>query len=203
MRRLLIPLTISLYLPILAGVASPPCEEGSYPGWNDCLGTAMVKGSTYKGEFRNGVPHGLGTMTFKSSVVEGGFNTFEGHWENGEYHGWGVFTFASGRKYVGEWRSGMRHGFGVVTSDDLDVRSHVGIWKNNVFVGEASLPQHLSDRVSDLLKSPLSTLRSDKSAVLHRDVVIQSLDSAKKKCSELGLKPGTERYGECVLRLTK
>ena len=30
-----------------------------------------------------------------------------------------------------------------------------------------------------------------------------NLDLAKTKCSELGLKPGTEKFGECVLRLSK
>jgi len=31
----------------------------------------------------------------------------------------------------------------------------------------------------------------------------KSLDAARAKCSDLGLKSGTEKYGECVLRLSK
>lgn len=30
-----------------------------------------------------------------------------------------------------------------------------------------------------------------------------TLDAAKKKCAELGLKPGTEPFGNCVLKLSK
>lgn len=32
---------------------------------------------------------------------------------------------------------------------------------------------------------------------------VKDIELAKKKCSELGLKPGTEKFGACVLRLSK
>lgn len=31
----------------------------------------------------------------------------------------------------------------------------------------------------------------------------KDIDSAKKKCEQLGLKPATERFGQCVLQLTR
>jgi hypothetical protein len=33
--------------------------------------------------------------------------------------------------------------------------------------------------------------------------IINSMESAKKKCSELGFKTGTEQFGNCVLKLSK
>ena len=36
-----------------------------------------------------------------------------------------------------------------------------------------------------------------------RSFSASELEATKKKCSELGLKAGTEKFGECVLRLSK
>jgi hypothetical protein len=42
---------------------------------------------------------------------------------------------------------------------------------------------------------PVSTTKSDKSAL--------SIDEAKNKCADLGFAKGTEKFGECVLKLSK
>ena len=45
------------------------------------------------------------------------------------------------------------------------------------------------------------SLTSPKQEVFENNAI--SIDEAKKKCADLGLKPGVEAFGKCVLQLTK
>jgi len=61
--------------------------------------------SVYKGDVRNGVPHGLGVL-----ISTNGWKYF-GSWKNGKQHGQGTFIggdkwYHIGGKSVGEWKDG-------------------------------------------------------------------------------------------------
>ncbi|MDZ4132679.1 MAG: hypothetical protein U1E11_06025 [Dethiobacteria bacterium] len=62
----------------------------------------------YTGQLRGMTFHGYGT--YESYVVGG--TSYEGEWKNGVFHGQGTLTFANGSKLVGEFVDGSIHGIG-------------------------------------------------------------------------------------------
>ncbi len=91
--------------------------------------------SVYKGEIRNGVPHGYGELvkldksSYQGEFVEGklhGSGTFkmpyvveyEGQFQNGCFHGVGIATYPDGSKYEGEFREDLYYGYGKRTCAD-------------------------------------------------------------------------------------
>ena len=70
-------------------------------------------GDTYKGEIKDGKPHGKGTWIYTN--VEKVEVTYEGDFKNGKYDGQGTYTLPDGEKYVGEWKDGLKHGLGILT----------------------------------------------------------------------------------------
>ena len=58
-------------------------------------------GTRYLGEFKNGIPDGLGRCEFINGDL------YEGEWKKHAPHGKGVLTFASGRKHAAIWEQGI------------------------------------------------------------------------------------------------
>jgi hypothetical protein len=118
-------------------------EVRSDDGQREGRGTfTFTNGNFYTGDFRNGLFHGRGVMTWKSGSIA----TYDGAWENGKQRGYGVemyrrsvisrFSidaflnslgrlFRRGEAYRGEFADGKRHGRGVVTYPDGTVYSGV------------------------------------------------------------------------------
>ena len=90
----------------------------------------------------------------------------------------GTSIWADGHKYVGEFRDGKHHGRGILTFAD-GRPTQEGVFEDSKFVRAQRIPDHIAGR---------STTQ---------------IDLARKKCGDLGLKSGTERFGECVLRLSR
>lgn len=101
-----------------------PCP-GPYHAatWTSCFGEATFPhGQNYVGEFRDGKPHGQGTMSYPGS------NKYVGEWRNGRRDGEGTMWYPIGHQYVGEWRDNRRNGQGTLSYPDG--RKYVGEWKN-------------------------------------------------------------------------
>lgn len=62
----------------------------------------------YTGQLRGMTFHGYGT--YESYAVGG--TSYEGEWKNGVFHGQGTLTFANGSKLFGEFKDGSIHGIG-------------------------------------------------------------------------------------------
>jgi hypothetical protein len=60
----------------------------------------------YEGQWRKGLRHGKGKMSFKSGGV------YEGEFIKGYKCGWGRMTYPSGNYYEGEWAYEKKDGFG-------------------------------------------------------------------------------------------
>ncbi len=58
-------------------------------------------GTRYIGEFKDGIPYGLGRCEFSNGDL------YEGEWKKHAPHGKGVLTFASGRKHAAIWDQGI------------------------------------------------------------------------------------------------
>ena len=102
-------------------------------------------------------------------------NKYVGEYKDDKANGQGTFTYANGDKYVGMFKDGKKHGQGTYTYADGTVEE--GIWK----VGEFQYAQKL----------PANSSSSGNS----------KLDKHKEFCEEIGFNPGTEKFGDCVMKM--
>ena len=101
--------------------------------------------STYDGEYKDGLRHGVGTHYYTSgdkyfgeweygvqtgkgvfTYVDGSIHS--GYYKDGVYNGSGRFTHPNGTKYKGNFLEGEFHGMGVLTLPDGE--KYDGIWKD-------------------------------------------------------------------------
>jgi hypothetical protein len=79
----------------------------------------FVSGSTYKGEWKDDVKDGFGTMISPDGTI------YEGDWRNNAKHGRGTLWRKRGKQsakeYVGEWQEDMMHGDGIFYYENGDV----------------------------------------------------------------------------------
>lgn len=89
----------------------------------------------YSGDCKNGLAHGKG--------VSRGQNVYEGEFKKGLPTGLGTIIYADGGKYKGEWKNGVRHGEGVY-SLKVEGKDSIadGIWKNDAYVGKKPVIQY-------------------------------------------------------------
>ena len=100
---------------------------------------------------------------------------YVGEWKDNKRTGQGTYTYANGNKYVGEYKDNKRNGHGTLTWKDGTVQE--GIWKD----GEFQYAQ----------KPPANSSSSGNS----------KLDKHKEFCEEIGFNPGTEKFGDCVMKM--
>ena len=111
MKHLLITLSILLFSSFL--FSSEKKEQGNF---------TFPNGAKYKGEFKDGIPNGHGTITIF------GASKYVGEFKLGKRIGHGTKTYPDGRKYVGEFKNGLLNGQG--TSTLFDGRKYVGEFKD-------------------------------------------------------------------------
>jgi len=188
-----------LILVLACGVVSaqsnlPECSGTDISLWTNCHGTSdFVTGHKYVGEWQEGKPNGQGTFIYLD-----GRRQYVGQFRDGKFSGKGTYK-DYWEVYVGEFRDGRFHGQGTQTNTLTGV-SRSGTWRDDNFVvghtsrhvdgRSASKAEQFSRTSEDLGNNPVVSQQS-------------SLDLARKKCEELGLKSGTEKFGECVLRLSR
>lgn len=63
----------------------------------------------YRGELKNGVPHGKGEMRWPDRHI-----VYRGNWHEGEMKGFGIMTWPSGKRYEGEWKESCHEGKGMM-----------------------------------------------------------------------------------------
>ena len=192
--RKLLPILLTLFS-TTEGWSLPPC--GASGIWTNCFGTETFgkhskwEGDKYVGEYKDGKPHGQGAKTFSNgdkyvgefkdrekngqgTVTRSDGRKYVGEWEDDEFHGQGTATSPDGSKYVGEYKDNKRHGRGAYTFSDGRVLE--GIWENDKFLYAQKVPRTRDSGIS--------------------------INKAKSECEELGFEPKTEKFAECVLKLT-
>ena len=183
----------------------PPCDTNlNSANWTDCFGThTWDSGAKYVGNWKAGKPWGQGTINFLNGdryigeLVDGyqhgkgDFTFLSGHryvgdFQHNKFNGQGVYTYGDHRKYVGGFKDGKFHGKGTEVFSDgrPDLK---GVWESDRFIGLDSHSERTVERTADA-----QTVRPS-----------IDLTQARKKCGDLGFKQGTEKFGECVLRLSK
>ncbi|CAD8118150.1 unnamed protein product [Paramecium sonneborni] len=63
-------------------------------------------GGVYTGELKDGLPHGVGAISFENG------SSFEGHFENGMKNGKGVYRWGDNSYYDGEFQNDAFNGYG-------------------------------------------------------------------------------------------
>ena len=131
------PLCVLILLCALpAHAAQTGCVQG------DCVdGTGTLYytgGNRYEGQFKAGVVHGQGALTYIGNPITSG-NRYEGQFKGGTFHGQGTYTFADGTKYVGDWKAGIRHGQGTLTMSDPHGSKYVGAFVDGKQHGQGTL----------------------------------------------------------------
>ena len=97
---------------------------------------------------------------------------YTGNWLDNNPDGQGIYIYPDGSKEVGEFKNGLLNGFGIRYNADGAITQE-GIFKDDEF---------LHAKTSEK-KEP------------------SKLDKYKSTCEELGFTPGTEKFGDCVIKL--
>ena len=100
---------------------------------------------------------------------------YAGEFKDGKMHGQGTYTWANGTKDVGEFRNDMLNGFAIRYDKNGNILKE-GIWKDDEF-------QYAQKQSSGSLNSN------------------SKLNTYKEFCKEIGFTPGTEKFGDCVMKL--
>ena len=74
----------------------------------------------YLGEYKDGLPHGTGKITYGTGN-QNGSKFYDGEWRNGKMHGTGTFVWVGGERYVGTFNDGTREGYGTYHFANGDV----------------------------------------------------------------------------------
>ena len=102
------------------------CTENTLTSTENTLN--YPDGGIYKGEFKDGVPHGTGTLKFPDG------NSYTGEFKDGIINGQGTFMFKDGGNYFGEHKNGIPHGHGTLTLSNGEKR--VGKFENGKLVAK-------------------------------------------------------------------
>ena len=185
-----------LMLEVTHVLALPNCiGQWSNTNWTNCFGTYIFgmdtewAGDKYVGEFKDGLFYGQGTYTYSSG------DKYNGEWKDDKFNGQGTYTYVGGDKYVGQYKDGKAHGQGIYTF--ANGRKDVGEFKNGLLNGYAI--QYNADgtiRREGIFKDDeflYAETREKKEP--------SKIDKYKSTCDELGFTPGTEKFGDCVMKL--
>ena len=74
-------------------------------------GLLQVRGSSYLGDFSNGLRHGKGLLINEHN----GRPSYDGNWVKNKKEGHGNEWYENGKRYIGEFNNDLRDGIGVET----------------------------------------------------------------------------------------
>ena len=105
---------------------------------------------------------------------------YVGEFKDGKRHGRGTNTFADGEKYVGEYKDGKRQGQGTYTY--ASGAKYVGEYKDGKMHGQGTYTYASGE---------------EERGYHMNDEYVPTI------CENMGLRKGSESYGNCVLELIK
>jgi hypothetical protein len=105
-------------------------------------------GSRYTGNWKNNKRHGFGKYVYCNDVegVKTEIGFYEGNWKDNKPSGAGAFVWISGAKYSGNWVSGVMQGIGSYFAPDGS--KYDGEWHDNLPHGEGVLGYSNGDKYS-------------------------------------------------------
>lgn len=82
----------------------------------------------YKGEFKNGVPDGVGTLYYSNGAI------YRGEFREGQKGPFGEFIYEDKSVFRGEFKNDLRNGRGILFCGSYSI---MGYWQNDVLHGNA------------------------------------------------------------------
>ena len=104
------PDVLARTMQILAAVQQRPQPSAQPIGRATVQQSLQLPDGQYVGEVKDGLPHGMGTLTYNPGHER---KLYEGTWLNGEFHGKGVLKFSNEDQFQGQWENGQLHGQGL------------------------------------------------------------------------------------------
>lgn len=171
---------------------------------------ANPKAQSFNGEWRNGAPNGIGTIGYRSG------DRYYGAVKQGKANGYGIYLYSNYDNYFGELIDDKFNGKGVLTKANGKVFS--GIWRNDQLIsnGDVDLSDAKIFMISiskpnfpgiknppTLEKNTLQENKKIENAENKQQSYNVRLDEAKTKCKDLGFAEKTEKFGICVLKISK
>lgn len=176
---------------------------GHVSAWSNCMGVIENSISEYRGEFKQGEYHGLGVLRYKKEA-----SAYVGEFEKGGRTGVGVeikLTEGKVQKVSGSWREGS-----LLESRELNFL--VGDIKAFIFSKTREIEAEFeveARRARERAKAQRlkENERLKQQAIgdqqrIQREYE-QTYGPALEKCKQLGFKKGTDKFADCVLRLSR
>lgn len=125
---------------------------------------SLLPQGIYVGELQYGKPHGKGIMVFREE-----WSLYKGMWKNGLHHGIGTMILKRNKKrdiYEGEWKNGLKHGKGklihIGTIDPYDscrpyesCYIYNGDWKDGAKHGVGKFIRYSHDTNKYIIQNPI------------------------------------------------
>lgn len=166
-------------------------------------------GSTYSGEFKNGLKHGQGkwrkNKDHEAHQYDGQYiddkkegygifkwasgNIYRGMYKNDEREGIGEMRWTDGSVYLGQWHRGIQHGYGKMIFPDGTIKE--GYYENNIYmenhqVNESEIPSELKDKHFTITKlDPVGKAEEIKLPSINKPDMSLDLSIGKKQKSEI------------------
>ena len=158
----------------------PECPSDQSKRYHNCFGTyTNANGDKYVGEWKDNKINGQGAYTWA------GGDKYIGEWKDEERHGQGTNTWASGSKYVGEYKDNKRQGQGTFTwGKDSE-------WAGDKYVGEFKDDKKHGQGTYTFADG------TKESGYFMNDEYVPTI------CENMGLKKGSDPFGQCVVELIK
>ncbi len=119
---------ISRYFGRFTGTAA---STESKPPTNGYASFTFDDGTSYTGNWSNGMLNGKGKCTYPNG------NVYEGEWKNDQRYGQGKMMFSNGDMYEGKWKYGERNGQGTYTWPNGAV--YTGQWVDDQMKGKGKM----------------------------------------------------------------
>jgi hypothetical protein len=117
-----------------------------------------------------------------------------GQWVDNKKSGVGTYVYDNGRTYVGEFLNDKFNGEGALFNRD-GLLLFSGTWRDDALVNNHPVSYSFPKNIKRL------TLKRDSSSSVV--AISDPLSAAKRECKSLGFKEKTEKFGTCVLELSK
>jgi hypothetical protein len=138
----------------------------------------------YKGQFKDGLRNGYGTYSFGRSG-----DWYEGNFVAGAMAGTGIYTFGNGNYFVGTFKEGLKDGNGALYAKG-GIKLADQIWKAGVLV--SSSDKSTVPLQKENIPAPKGGIETQNTMAIKA-----------KKCTNLGLTPGSNDYKLCLEVLNK
>jgi len=194
---------LTIYSPPGQTQATKASCYGHVSTWSDCVGVIENSISEYRGEFKKGEYHGLGVLRYKKEA-----STYVGEFERGGRTGVGVeikLTEGKVQKVSGSWRNGS-----LLESRELDFL--MGDIKPFIFSKTREVEAELKGQARRALERAKAERLKENERIKQQAIADQqriqkeyeqTYGPALEKCKQLGFKKGTDKFADCVLRLSR